>query len=311
MSTQSNNKFIMLCGLPGSGKSCLARNLTDENTVWISSDKIREELYGSEEKQGDANVVFDEMKKRTIASLKDHKNVIYDACNISSKKRVVLVNELKKNGCTLECIICATHYEKCLERNYERERVVDKSIIKRMYMNWNIPCYYEGWDKISIEYADDSRKIYGSIDDFIDRYKEYSQDSPYHLETLGDHLFKTGDYLIKKYGYADDSNLVLAARLHDCGKPFTKDFKDSRGNPCDIAHYYQHQCVGAYDCMFFDYGDKTEEDVLKISCLIQLHMIPFNINTEKSVEKFKKLWGNELYDKVTLLHEADVDSSKE
>ena len=46
MSTEiySKNKFNMLCGLPGAGKTTLAKRLLDENTVWLSSDKIREEF---------------------------------------------------------------------------------------------------------------------------------------------------------------------------------------------------------------------------------------------------------------------------
>ena len=57
--------FFMLTGLPASGKSYLARQYMEKKNreyqdaglekqvVWISSDSIREELFGSEEVQGD------------------------------------------------------------------------------------------------------------------------------------------------------------------------------------------------------------------------------------------------------------------
>lgn len=301
----SKNKFIMICGLPGSGKTYLARSLTDPDTVWISSDRIREEFYGSESEQGDPGSVFDEMLKRTSASLNEGKNVLYDACNISSKHRSALLRQLNRHDCLKQCIICATPYETCMARNGERNRVVEDYVIKRMYMNWYTPYYHEGWDEISIHYSDGSRNSAGKVSDFIDKFMDYDQETPYHKEKLGDHLLNTGSYLIERYGYDQNHNMVLTGLIHDCGKPFTKGFKDSRGNPCDIAHYYQHQCVGAYDSLFFDYGDKSDEDILEISNLVGLHMSPFNWKEEKTGEKYKRLWGDELYSKVMQIHEAD------
>lgn len=310
MEMSLNNKFIMLCGLPGSGKSTLAQSLIDDNTVWLSSDKIREEFYGSEDEQGEANVIFDEMKKRTIQALKDGKNVIYDACNINAKKRIALLKELRKISCIKKCIICATPYENCIDRDLNRERVVKEYVIKRMYMSWNTPFFYEGWDEIEICFSDSSKRSKGKYCDFISDHMNYNQDTPYHLETLGRHMQDVGDYLVNQLAYETEDNIVLAGYIHDCGKPFTKSFKDSKGNPCDIAHYYQHQCTGAYDSLFFDYGDKTETDILEISCLVGLHMNPFNWIESKTQEKYRQLWGEDLFSKVMHLHEADEKSSK-
>lgn len=45
--------FEMLVGIPGCGKSTYAREMAEAYSyTWISSDKIREELYGSEENPG-------------------------------------------------------------------------------------------------------------------------------------------------------------------------------------------------------------------------------------------------------------------
>lgn len=311
MSTErySQNKFIMLCGLPGAGKTTLAKSLLDENTVWLSSDKIREELYGAEEVQGEASIVFGEMKKSTIHALKDGRNVIYDACNINSKRRTALLNELKKLNCIKQCIICATPYTKCIERNMLRTRVVREHIVKAMYLSWNPPYYYEGWDEIDIHYSDGARKSLGKIPDFISKYVNYNQDTPYHMESLGKHMQDVGDYLIATFGYEPNSNVVLAGYIHDCGKPFTKGFRDSKGNPCEFAHYYQHQCVGAYDSLFFDFEDKSDADILEIACLVGLHMDPFSWQKGRTLEKYKKRWGEELFGKVMRIHEADVECS--
>ena len=59
--------FYMLVGLPGSGKSSLANKILVEaekngrDVVWVSSDNIRKDFYGSEEIQGDSKIVFEEM----------------------------------------------------------------------------------------------------------------------------------------------------------------------------------------------------------------------------------------------------------
>ena len=102
--------------------------------------------------------------------------------------------------------------------------------------------------------------------------------------------------------------LHCAGLLHDCGKPFTKSFINSKGEETDIAHYYQHHCCGSYDSLFFRYPD--EVDRLDVSILINLHMMPYfwekdKEHGEKTRQKYQKLWGDELYNNVMKLHEAD------
>jgi hypothetical protein len=84
----------------------------------------------------------------------------------------------------------------------------------------------------------------------------------------------------------------MAAWYHDVGKPYTKDFKDSKGNPSKEAHYYQHQCVGAYiACGFID--------VPRVIWLISTHMDPF-LNT-----KYYRNLPPFLKKDIDVLHEID------
>ena len=48
--------LTVLVGLPGSGKSTYANKI--KNAILCSSDKVREELYGDENIQGDKQKVF-------------------------------------------------------------------------------------------------------------------------------------------------------------------------------------------------------------------------------------------------------------
>ena len=88
--------------------------------------------------------------------------------------------------------------------------------------------------------------------------------------------------------------LKYAAFTHDIGKSYTKTFVDSKGNPCDIAHYYGHQAVGAW----ISYGLHNIEPY--IAWLISTHMDPF-LNT-----KYYNNLPPFLKKDIDLLHEADL-----
>lgn len=137
---------------------------------------------------------------------------------------------------------------------------------------------------------------------FIRGVWEYPQLNSHHSLTLGEHCKKTYQYLLD-HGITD-MNLLEAAKLHDCGKPLTQ-MVDDEG----IAHYYNHQNVGAYEALTYHYPDGC--DPLLISILIDLHMFPMYWErnpqeTDGMKRKYKKIWGEELFHKVMLLHEADV-----
>ena len=99
----------------------------------------------------------------------------------------------------------------------------------------------------------------------------------------------------------------MSALLHDIGKKFTKEYKDSNGNPTDVAHYYQHHLVSAYDAIKY-LNNFSTNDMLEILALIQWHMFPYfweKDNNKKMEKKYRNLWGEELYRKIMLLHIAD------
>lgn len=147
-------KFYMLIGLPGSGKSEIARQLADGNTIVLSSDAIRKEFYGDETIQDDPAKVFEEMQRRTIAALKDGKNVVYDATNISRKKRKHLLSSITIPCQKIAYVIWA-RYETCLARDNSRNRNVGESVIRRMLLNFQPPYYDEGWDDIEFRLNDE------------------------------------------------------------------------------------------------------------------------------------------------------------
>ena len=304
MKTKDNNIFIMLCGLPSSGKSTYAKKIANNlKAIICSSDAIREELYGYENTQENNEEVFKILHNRIKENLRKGANVIYDATNINSRRRKAFLSELKKIPCIKKCIIMATPFEECIKQNNSRNRIVPYEVISRMYKNWNTPYWFEGWDGIKIHYSTNFYKtLKKDIDSWVNESININQNNPHHSMTLGEHCKVVGRLL------KDNELLYCAGLLHDCGKPFTKSFVNSKGEETDIAHYYQHHCVGAYDSLFFSYPDDISN--LDVSVLINLHMKPYFWEKdkkygEKTRQKYQRLWGNKLYNNVMKLYEAD------
>ena len=129
--------FIMLVGLPGSGKSVKAQELSEHyNAAIFSSDSLREELFGDVNHQADNTKLFEELHKRIKNCLREGKSAIYDATNINYKRRMAFLSELVNIPCEKICVLIATPYEECLERNSKRERHVPEHVIERMYRSF-------------------------------------------------------------------------------------------------------------------------------------------------------------------------------
>lgn len=304
--------FYMMVGLPGSGKTTFAHNI-EKGALVISSDSIRKELWGSEEKQGDNKIIFEELEKRIIGNLMADKSVVYDATNIKAKRRKAFLDKLHKvPNVNAVCMLMSVPYEDCLKRNSERGRVVPEEIIKRMYMNFEIPQIREGWNEINI--IQPKLKDY-DIFQTMDKLCKIEQDSPYHKETIGNHCIMAARYAsdnyITKLPIDKLTKIQLAAFMHDIGKEFCKTFINSKGEKTEVSHYYYHENVSAYQSLLYltkDKSLKTVEDILYVADLIQLHMRPFSLKTSKAIEKLKNKIGEEELKDLMILHECDINA---
>lgn len=290
--------FTMLIGIPGSGKSTLANSLEGDHEAFIiSSDEIRIQMYGIEnlnKLHNSTNTkVFSVMEKQAKKCLNDGVSVIYDATNIVRSNRMNMIKALSGIQCKKRCIIVATPYSECLKRNMLRDKVVPESVIKNMYRSFSTPAYFEGFDLIDVYFGDDDefRGINGNADSWINDYRNYEQGNPHHSLTLGEHV-----------RLASKIYPSLATKLHDIGKPFCRGDRDGGG-----YNYHGHQCVGAYDTLFFDY---PVGELLEASILVNLHMVPHQWDngeiSEKKILEQKTLYGYKLTEQLIRLHEADV-----
>lgn len=310
---------IMLVGLPGSGKSLFAQDFKEGQKEefgrdWeiFSSDAMRKELFGDENIQGtpeNRELIFSTLFKRIKKHLLDGKDAIFDATNLNKRRRIHFIKQLENVPCNKGCILIATPYEECLQNNSSRSRVVPEEVIKRMYMNFQPPHKSEGWDWIDIQYPSILHPIDTNV---VKKWKDYDQGNEHHDLSLGDHMLRAY-WKLDKALFWSDMNLRYATLWHDIGKPFTRTKINKKGEIDGETHYYQHHCVGAYDSLFYCISDDNAflysdfYDILDVSNLIYYHMHPYMTwrLSEKAMTRDKELLGEEFFERVMLLHEAD------
>lgn len=286
--------LILLVGIPGSGKTTYAEKYIPyhpKHAVHLSSDNVRKELYSDESIQGDPSEVFSIMQKRAIEALNNGNDVLYDATNITRRDRAGIIGVCPKHV-KIECHIIWAPIEICIERDSARKRTVGKVVIDKMLKRFQAPYYDEGIHEIKVVFPDDfNRGQY--FDNYIDAMN-IPHDNPHHTLNIEDHCFHAALYIRKHY--CNDFMIEKAAEYHDIGKPYVKAFIDSQGNTCEVAHYYQHQCVGAW----ISYGMPNVTPY--VAWLISVHMDPF-LNT-----KYYNKLPVYLKKQVDLLHEADLNA---
>lgn len=299
-------KMILMVGLPCSGKSTISKELSEKyNAIIFSSDELRIEMFSDVNDQEHNQELFVELHKRIKDCLRSGKSAIYDACNINYKRRMAFLAELKNIPCEKICILMATPYEECLVRNSERDRKVPNDVIKRMYFNFNIPYWYEGWNDIQIIGLPCSNY---DVDATVGILINYHQGNSHHTFTLGCHLWEAYDYYCMHYLDEDcDTVTSIATVLHDIGKPACRSEVNSRGINDGNSHYYNHQYTSAYDSLFVN----STFNRLDVAIRIMWHMQPYfweKDNNEKMHNKYRNLWGEDLYQDIMNLHDADKNA---
>ena len=303
----------IMIGIPGSGKSNYAKKcLINDNTEYLSSDGIRIELYGFED-QTHNDVVFETMKKRTLNALRDGKDVIYDATNLSKKRRSGIISEARKLGAQINAYLCCTPINIILERNITRvERQLPWDKLVQMIQSIEPPMYYEGFDNI---YLIDGG-MYNDVYDYNFLIKEcsgYNQDNPHHYETLEEHIkavTKKAENLGETLKLRNDAEILRqAARYHDFGKLYTKSFNDKKGHYV----YYGHDKVSTYLYLCHIRKQNLIDELNRVrlcdshyqtAALILNHMEWYH---REDMTPIKELFNDDdLYYMLELLHEADL-----
>jgi predicted kinase len=335
------SKLTVLVGIPASGKSTYASEV--EDAIVLSSDQLRIELYGDVDNQDNNGELFQELNRRAKEALNNGQNVILDATNINAKRRIHLVQQEFRDYPNKVARVYLTPYELCLKRNSERERKVPNHVIKRMYLNFQIPTYEEGWSDIEFRLCStdgernylyhmreefeklilDNSQQYDMLRQLSDGIKPISnildlpQDSKYHAFSVSRHTYHVWEYLInhetvKSMNREDQLAILWTSIFHDTGKYETKTFTDSKGEPSRYAHFYNHENVSAQHALkqLFLMG-YPQEFALRVAKYCLWHMKLLNVDAEwgsKSAKKFLNFVGEDTFNILQLFREADTQA---
>ena len=310
-------KFIMLVGLPAAGKSAYAEGLlthagydieegviygtnADGNPCYIvSSDNIRlAKGYTATE----TTKTFELMREFTVDALAKGISVIYDATNLSWKKRKGFLSQIAHLSVYTECVVFLTPFEVCLQRNAERERVVPESSMYSMLRAFTLPTELEGWNNI-VPYRN-TPPLY-SLEDLLSKTQDFSQNNRHHRLSLYQHLVKTQEYIDRQPDTAFKYQMSIAALYHDIGKLYTKSYYNAKGIETNEAHYYGHENAGTYLFLTASKSLEIQAQEWHIAMLINWHMRPYVTMSEKKRKMEIAMLGQDFWNELTLLHKAD------
>lgn len=283
---------IFCIGIAASGKTTWAHQ--QKGYIVLDSDQLRLKLWGSEINQRDPHKVFDLMYKRGREQLLAGNSVIFCSTNLSMKYRMHAIHQLANiPDIIFKAVIFNTPVDICRENNKKRARQVPDWLFERQVKQFQCPVMTEGFDNIEIITPFYYNRVEFSHSMWNDVRAIGSQDNPHHTLTLYDHLQACIDKLNLSKASNDEESMSLcfAAGLHDVGKAYTRSY-DENG----VAHYYNHEAVSAYVAMNMNCQ-------LEIIQLINYHMLPFNVS---AISTWKKRLGNDLWNKIMILHEADL-----
>lgn len=279
-------EFVMMTGLPGSGKSRYCEGLNEKAAaaglrpyVIVSSDAIRKELYGDENVRGDRNEVFGLATERLVSALGNGENAVLDSTNLSKKKRRHMLETVRRSCGEVfaTSVWMAVTLEICLNQDACRERMIGKSVIEMMYRSFAPPGTEEGFDRILLCCRGGECEPGYTLEGFLEAADVYDRRNGRQTPTLGGHSRRTAEIIRDSAGAGGNRLLEVVGLIHDSGKLRTATPYNSRGELTDRIHYYRHNCCGAYDTPFFlrnTFPTIGDDAIVYAANLVYYHMHP-------------------------------------
>ena len=132
-------KLVMLRGLPGSGKTTVAKELVQQGFIRVNKDSIREMLYFLEKSKYDG--VFKPKLESLVAGLEvsmarqileEGHNVVVDDTNFDSRCHTAFHRLAEDLGVDFEVLDLKVPVEECILRDKGRKEGVGENVIKNM-----------------------------------------------------------------------------------------------------------------------------------------------------------------------------------
>jgi predicted kinase len=113
--------LIIICGLPGSGKSSLARKLRSRlPAAYLNSDVVRKQIFPKPQyTENEKKDVYNDIVNQAEKMLHQGKNVIVDATFYTRKYRQMMIDTAESAG-SEHCIIMCTLPEETVKARLEK-----------------------------------------------------------------------------------------------------------------------------------------------------------------------------------------------
>ena len=133
--------FIMMSGIPGSGKSTKAKEIAKKlnKSEILSSDKYREKITGDINDMSRDEEVFNTLYKDMHKFLVEGKSVIYDATNMNIKDRRRALEVIRDIDCYKISHLMNVNFEECKKRNFQRDRVLPEEVLYKFLYKFEVP----------------------------------------------------------------------------------------------------------------------------------------------------------------------------
>lgn len=125
-------EIYVLVGAPGSGKSTWAEKNFSKHSI-ISSDAVREYMYGDAQIQGNPWPVIYAILESKLDS--DLNQIVFDATNVKRKDRRRLINFIRTHATgefALYGVLFNVDKKELMRRNEIRDKPVPKGVIDKM-----------------------------------------------------------------------------------------------------------------------------------------------------------------------------------
>jgi predicted kinase len=144
----SGMRIVLLCGLPGSGKSTY---LAKTGMTGLSSDHLRQLLIDDASDQTIHAQVFESLRYLLRQRLMLKRPVTYvDATHLTPGERAPYIGMGRAYGAEVEAVFFDTPLEICQERNAARDRVVPEEAMKAMAAKLVPPSQAEGFSRVDL-----------------------------------------------------------------------------------------------------------------------------------------------------------------